>query len=62
MKEKIKVSIVIPVFNVEEYITMCLNSIKNQSYDNYEVVIVNDGSTDRTEELVIAEVTKDARY
>ena len=40
------ISIIIPVYNVEKYITDCLNSVVNQSYTNIEVIIVNDGSTD----------------
>lgn len=41
-----KVSIIIPVFNVEKYIEDCLESIINQSYTNIEIILVNDGSTD----------------
>lgn len=43
-----KVSLVVPVYNVEKYIEECLNSVINQSYDNYEVILVDDGSTDRS--------------
>lgn len=43
-----KVSIIIPVFNCERYISACLESIIHQTYDNIEVIIVNDGSTDRS--------------
>lgn len=46
------VSVVIPVYNVEDYIVDCLNSIQNQSFKQFEVVIVNDGSTDSTMEIV----------
>lgn len=42
------ISIIIPVYNVEEYIEDTLNSILNQSFENYEVIIINDGSTDKT--------------
>lgn len=42
------VSIVIPVFNVESYITDTLNSILSQDYNNFEVIVVNDGSMDTT--------------
>ncbi len=47
-----KFSIVVPVYNVENYIIKCLESINKQSYDNYEVIIVNDGSTDNSEALI----------
>lgn len=39
-------SIIIPVYNVEEYLGQCLDSIAHQDYSDYEVVIVDDGSTD----------------
>lgn len=46
------ISIIIPVYNCEKYIERCLNSIESQSYPDYEVVIVNDGSTDNTKEII----------
>ena len=49
---KIKYSIVIPVYNTEKYIRKCLDSIKNQTYTNYEVIIINDGSTDNSLEII----------
>lgn len=45
------VSIIIPVYNAEKYILHCLNSVENQSYNNLEIVVVNDGSTDGSDEL-----------
>lgn len=48
----IRFSIVIPLYNKSAYITKTLNSIKNQNYQDYEVVIVNDGSTDNSKEVV----------
>lgn len=46
------VSILIPLYNHEQYINECLDSIKNQTYSNVEVVIVNDGSSDNSEKIV----------
>lgn len=46
------VSIVIPLFNKENYIARALRSIYSQSYSNYEVIVVNDGSTDESEKIV----------
>ena len=45
------VSIVVPVYNVEAYLEKCLDSLVNQNFDNYEVIIVNDGSTDKSKEI-----------
>ena len=46
-----KISVIIPVYNVEKYLAQCLESIAGQSYENLEIIIVNDGSTDRSEEI-----------
>ncbi|MBA5850028.1 glycosyltransferase [Clostridium sp. cel8] len=43
-----KLSVIIPVYNVEKYIDRCLSSIKKQTYLNFEVILVDDGSTDRS--------------
>ena len=43
-----KVSIIIPVYNVSEYLERCLNSILNQTYDNIEIVLIDDKSTDNS--------------
>ena len=56
-----KFSIVIPVYNVEGYIEKCLNSIKIQTYSNFEVIIVNDGSPDNSEKK-IKTFLKDKRF
>ena len=45
-------SLIIPVFNGSLYITDCLKSIMNQSFDNYEVIVVDDGSTDNSVEQI----------
>lgn len=45
-------SIIVPVYNTSAYLEQCLDSILNQSYSNYEVIIINDGSTDNSEELI----------
>ena len=47
-----KFSIIIPAYNVEAYIGRCLDSICGQEYKNFEVIIVDDGSTDKTEQVV----------
>ncbi|MEY9867466.1 glycosyltransferase involved in cell wall biosynthesis [Peribacillus sp. B2I2] len=56
-----KVSVIVPVFNNEKYISKCLESILSQSYRNIEVVIVNDGSTDKSENVIKEYRQKDER-
>lgn len=56
-----KFSIIVPVYNVEKYIKDCLNSLLKQSYKNYEVIIVNDGSPDNSEQI-IKKFLKDSRF
>lgn len=51
MNIKNKLSIIIPVYNLENYISKCLNSIVRQIKDNVEIIIINDGSTDKSEEV-----------
>lgn len=48
-----KVSIIIPCFNVQNYITECLDSIRKQTFKDFEIIVVNDGSTDNTEQKII---------
>ena len=48
MINKKKLSIIIPVFNVEEYLPKCIESVVNQTYDNLEILLINDGSTDNS--------------
>ena len=45
---KPEITIVVPCYNVENSVQRCLKSIADQTYTNYEVIVVNDGSTDQT--------------
>lgn len=49
---KYKVSVILPIFNVEKYLRECLDSILEQTIDNYELVAINDGSTDSSFEIL----------
>lgn len=46
------ISLIIPVYNVEKYLRKCLLSVKEQTFQDYEVVIVNDGSTDHSADII----------
>ena len=46
-----KLSIIIPVYNVEKYIKNTIESITKQKYDDYELILVNDGSTDKSKDI-----------
>ena len=59
MENKLFFSVVIALYNKENYIENTLKSVLNQSYKNFEVVIVNDGSTDNSQSIV--KTFKDSR-
>ncbi|MGN7312580.1 bifunctional glycosyltransferase/CDP-glycerol:glycerophosphate glycerophosphotransferase [Alkalicoccobacillus gibsonii] len=47
-----KISVIVTVFNKEDYIVRCIQSVYNQSYDNWELIVIDDGSTDTSQELI----------
>ena len=57
-----KISIIIPVYNVDRYIVPCFQSILDQKYRNFEVLLIDDGSTDRSGEICDEYVAKDPRF
>ncbi|AHF60203.1 TPA: glycosyltransferase family 2 protein [Streptococcus suis] len=57
----INISIIVPIYNVEQYLSKCINSIVNQTYKHIEILLVNDGSTDNSEEICLAYAKKDSR-
>ena len=59
--EKPLISVVVPVYNVEKYLEQCVNSIINQTYDNLEIILVNDGSKDKSPYLCDELAKKDSR-
>ena len=61
MKEPVKVSVLIPAYNVERYIDQCLESVMNQTLREIEIIVVDDGSTDSTLAHIEAAAEKDSR-
>lgn len=59
--DNIKVSVIIPVYNVQTYLARCLDSIINQTYSNLEIIIVDDGSTDGSAQIAQEYAMKDDR-
>ena len=55
------ISIIVACYNVEKYLDRCIDSIVRQSYSNLEIILVDDGSTDKTGEICDKWVKKDAR-
>ena len=56
------VSIIVPVYNLENYIIRTLETIQNQTYKNFECLIIDDGSTDKTEEVIQQWIKSDNRF
>ena len=56
------ISIVVPIYNVEKYLRMCLDSIEQQTYSNIEVLLINDGSPDSSGEICQEYVARDSRF
>ncbi len=47
-----KISVIVPVYNVEDLLPKCLDSLVNQTFDDYEVIVVNDGSPDNSQDII----------
>ena len=59
--ENVFISVIIPAFNAESFLVDAVNSVLGQSYRNFELIIVNDGSLDLTSELIADIMRKDSR-
>lgn len=55
------ISVIIPVYGVEKYIAQCLESVINQTYTNLEIIVINDGTKDRSAEIAKEYMQKDSR-
>ncbi len=61
-RQKIDVSIIVPVYNVEEYLIECLESLENQILQNFQVIMIDDGSTDKSGEIGKAYAQSHSRF
>lgn len=59
--EKIKVSVIVPVYNVQKYISECVRSLINQDHSNIEIILVNDGSPDNSPQIIDQLAATDGR-
>ena len=56
-----KVSVIVPVYNNEKYVETCIRSICQQTYQNLEILVINDGSTDGSRQILERMAEKDKR-
>ena len=61
MKDQL-ISVVVPIYNVEKYLRLCLDSLLLQTYTNFEVLMINDGSSDGSSNICKDYLTKDKRF
>lgn len=61
MKDRAKVSVLVPIYNVEDYLEECLDSLVNQTLRNIEIICINDGSTDDSLRIIKKYASKDKR-
>ena len=54
-----EISIIVPVYNAEDYLSLCIDSILAQSYTDYELILVNDGSTDKSRNICLEYASKE---
>ncbi|MCL2369299.1 MAG: glycosyltransferase, partial [Alphaproteobacteria bacterium] len=60
--KNIKVSIIVPVYNAGLYLTPALQSVQNQTFEDWECICINDGSTDDSEQIIKEYVNGDSRF
>ena len=56
-----KITVIIPAYNVEKYVKKCIKSVLEQTYKDFEIIVINDGSTDKTLEILNKFVLEDSR-
>ena len=57
-----KISVIIPLYNCEKYIAKCIKSILNNTFTYFEVIIINDGSTDQSVKIIVDTISNDERF
>ena len=60
--DKVRISIVVPVYNAEDYLDRCLHSVMDQEFTSYEVILVDDGSTDASSLICDRYSSTDPRF
>ena len=60
-KNNILISIIIPIYNADKYLAKCINSVISQTYTSWELLLINDGSTDKSLEICNSFALKDSR-
>lgn len=61
MDKRDKISVIVPVYGTEKYVTKCLNSILSQTYDDIEILVINDGSKDNAEDYIFNVANEDCK-
>ena len=61
IEKKVMVSIIVPVYNREKLVTRAIKSIQQQSYQDWELILIDDASTDNTKQIIHQEIAKDPR-
>ena len=56
------ISVIIPVYNVAQYLRECLDSVRNQTFRDIEIICINDGSTDGSLDILLDYQKKDSRF
>lgn len=58
----VAISVIVPVYNQEQYIRKCINTLQKQTFSDYEVILVDDGSTDSSNSVIRNEIKEDSRF
>ena len=56
------ISVIIPCYNVEKYVQECIESLSTQKFQNWECLVINDGSIDKTWEIILEKTSTDSRF